>query len=140
MRVRRFERDPEWLGIALGHCLPFLAYLKDVLADPEEAERIADMTQDMSEDEDWLSAAIQYAFLDAEIKRKKAALELLKKDLVEMSGERKASGGGITVSPVTRSGGVDYKAMAKAAGVDPEQYRKPATTSWTIRVSKEQDA
>src|SRR5690554_4827694 len=137
MRVRRFERDPEWLGIALGHCLPFLAYLKDVLADPDEAERIADMTRDMSDDGEWESLAGRYREIDAEIKALAASQGEIKKRMVEMAGERKASGFGVTVSPVTRSGGVDYKAMAKAAGVDPEQYRKPATTSWTIRVSKE---
>src|SRR5690554_3488230 len=137
MRVRRFERDPVWLGIALDTCLPFLAYLKDVLADPEEVERIADMTRDMSQDEEWQTLAAGYRAIDSEIKVLKAKQDELRDALVDMAAERKASGGGITVSPVTRQGGVDYKAMAAEAGVDPEQYRKPATTSWTIRVSKE---
>lgn len=140
IRVRRFERDPVWLGIALDHCLPFLAYLKDVLADPEEAERVADMTQDMSDDEDWQALAAGYRAIDREMKALKAKQDEIRDALVEMAAERKASGGGITVSPVTRSGGVDYKAMAEAAGVDPEQYRKPASTSWQIRVSKEQES
>ncbi len=139
IKVERYDRDPAWLGIALGHCLPFLAYLKDVLADPEEAERAADMTQDMGDDVGWQTLAGEYRAIDAGIKRLKAEQDEIKAKLIEMAAERKASGGGITVSPVTRSGGVDYRAMAEAAGVDPEQYRKPASKSWQIRVSKEQE-
>ena len=139
IQMVRYYREPTWLGIALDTCLPFLAYLKDVLADPEEAERIADMTRDMSDDAEWQTLAAGYRAIDAEIKALKAKQDTLRDALVDMAAERKASGCGVNVTPVTRQGGVDYKAMAKSAGVDPEQYRKPASTSWTIRVSKEKE-
>ena len=133
--VRRYHRDDEWLGWALDTCLPFLEHLKDVLADPDEAERVADMQQDMEDDDEWLKIAAGYAALDAEIKRKKAQQDELRKALVEMAGERKAVGGGVQVIPVTRQGGVDYRAIAEDTGVDPDAYRKADSTSWQVRVS-----
>ncbi|TDX30801.1 putative phage-type endonuclease [Modicisalibacter xianhensis] len=131
--VRRYPRDDGWLGWALDTCLPFMAYLRDVLADPEEAERIADMQRDMSDDEDWLKVALQYAALDEEIKRRKAEQDELRKALVEMAGERKAIGGGVQVIPVKRTGGIDTKRLGESVNLD--DYRKPDTLSWQVRVS-----
>ncbi len=139
IKVRRYLRHPDWLGWALDTCEPFLAYLKGVLADSDKAERVADMTQDMGGNEEWQALAEIYRSFDAHIKQLKEGQNEVRDRLVELACDRRSSGAGISVSPVTRSGGVDYKAMAEAAGVDPEQYRKPASTSWQIRVSKEQD-
>uniref|UniRef100_UPI00356409A8 lambda exonuclease family protein n=1 Tax=Halomonas sp. TaxID=1486246 RepID=UPI00356409A8 len=41
IKVKRYHRDNVWIGTATDTCLPWLEYLKDVLADPEEAERVA---------------------------------------------------------------------------------------------------
>ncbi|WP_339885373.1 lambda exonuclease family protein [Vreelandella maris] len=140
IRIERYHRDGDWMLTALDAGNAFMDELNAILADADEAERIADMKRDMSGDDKWRSLALDFRNLDAEAKRIKALQDEVKAELIELAAERRASGAGISVSPVTRSGGVDYKAMADAAGVDPEQYRKPASTSWQIRISNGEKA
>jgi len=139
MKVKRYHRDDHWVGWALDTCQPFLAYLRDVLADDDEAERVADVERAMDDDQEWAGLAEDYRNIDAKIKRLKEEQDRVKGLLIEKAAERKATGAGISVIPVTRQGGVDYKAMSKAAGVNPDDFRKPASTSWQVRLSKGDD-
>ena len=137
IKVARYQRDDGWMQRALDACLPFLERLKAVLADDDEAERVADVERVMDDDTEWAGLAEDYRERDAQIKMLQAEQDRVKKLLIEKAAERKATGAGISVIPVTRQGGVDYKAMSQAAGIDPNDYRKAPSVSWQVRISGE---
>lgn len=71
--------------------------------------------------------------IDFELK----TLEAKIKDLAESSGGQKVIGGGLLITRTERKGSVDYSKVPSLDGVDLDQYRKPPTTYWTIRESKQ---
>lgn len=137
MKIRRYVIDRSWIIRAHTAGERIIEQVGEILKDADLAEDFADMTQDMTGDDEWQQIADQYTFLDERIKEMKSQQDQLKSALVDIAGKRKSIGHGVQVIPVTRQGSVDYKAMAKAAGVNPDDFRKSPSTSWTVRINKE---
>lgn len=78
----------------------------------------------------------QLADVRAEIKELKECEDDLKKQIGDAMGKKDSLGGDqhIALQKVsTRKGSIDQAAM-KAAGIDPERFRKPETTVYQIVV------
>lgn len=84
------------------------------------------------EDEQWANAAALFAEADKREKEAAADKKAAREKLIELAGDKATHGGGVKVTPITKSGGYDYRKAAEAAGVDLEQYKKPDRTEYRV--------
>lgn len=67
--------------------------------------------------------------IDLDLKQLEAEI----KSIAESSGGKKVIGNGLMITRSERKGSIDYSKVPELHSVDLEQYRKPATSYWTIR-------
>lgn len=92
------------------------------------------------DDSDFMALADSYHRAKHNLATAKMELDEVEKaikEYAESSGGKKVIGGGIQVIRSERAGSIDYSEVPEIAGVDLEKYRKPATTFWQIRESKQ---
>lgn len=88
-------------------------------------------------DETWIRYAERYTALNKQIKTLGLELDSVTESLKQMSENVQADrvvGGGVEISKVTRVGSVDYTAIPQMAGVNVEDYRKPASSYLKIKI------
>jgi putative phage-type endonuclease len=80
----------------------------------------------------WIECAAKYQALKQSIKHLENQEEDLRKQLVFLSGESNARGGGISLCHVQRKGTINYSKIECLKSMDLEQYRNPSSSSWRI--------
>lgn len=75
--------------------------------------------------EDWKSTTEQLKALEAKEKE-------YRKALIDMAGDKNATGSGIKLTRCIRKGSVDYSKIKELEGVDLDQYRKDPVITWRI--------
>ena len=110
---------------------PPIPAIEDLLEGWERFE--AGESQDNT-DPEWAKWAGVYRQHAQNMKAEKAHLDDAKEALLRLAGGKASKGSGVSVSPVTRAGTVDAKAMQEA-GIDVDSFRKPAVESWTVRLT-----
>lgn len=83
----------------------------------------------------WLSDAQDLKYTRDQLKYLQEREEAIKQRMILSAGGIATRGGGVSLSPITRRGNVDYSKIPALKGLDLEPYRKPATTSWRVNVS-----
>lgn len=73
---------------------------------------------------------------DSKIKELEAENKRITEELVQIGNGSSFKGDGFKFIKVPRKGTVDYKKVPSLTGVDLEQYRKPSTFSWQLRIQK----
>lgn len=133
-QVDRIEADPDWWPTYGPIIEGFYKEYQLTIADPKKCkEHIEPLVQDMSDSPIWLAKSEQLSEINAQIKELEAQAKSIKADLVELADGKRCQGGGVIVFPTTRAGSVDTKKM-EADGINVNGYRKPDTTTWTVRV------
>lgn len=84
------------------------------------------------DDEIWNKCASKWQQVTQNLKELEKEEEELRKQLIFLSGESNAKGGGISLCLIRRKGFVDYSKIPQLKDLDLEIYRKPTTTSWRI--------
>jgi|SRR5690554_82472 len=136
-RLQTVEAEAGWLEKRMPELEAFMADYQAAITLPEgENPHLEPLERDMSEDEAWANHAAEYLEIDGEMKALKKRQDALKKALIKMAEGKKSKGCGLMAYPTTRQGSVDTEALAKASGLNPDEFRKQATTSWTVRISK----
>ncbi len=91
-------------------------------------------------DESWMHASAQY-ILSRDLRKKfeeeslkhKEEEEFWKNQLIALSGQSNAMGGGIKLSKIIRKGLIDYSKIECLKGLDLEQYRGKSTEFWSVK-------
>jgi hypothetical protein len=87
-------------------------------------------------DTEWVDLAQQIMDIDSRIEDLSSQKEVLRTHLIEISGDVSCRGAGIILIKSLRRGNVDYAKIPQLKDVDIEQYRKPSTESWTLRIAQ----
>jgi putative phage-type endonuclease len=87
------------------------------------------------EDREWEEFASRWRLVTDSIKELEREEELLRSQLVQLSGQYNTKGSGVALCQINRKGTVDYAKIPELQGVDLEAYRKPPINSWRIIVS-----
>jgi len=136
-RLQEVHFDEDWLPGHMSDLQDFMAEYQAALDIPEsENPHLQPLERDMSADEQWANHAAEYLQVDSEMKALKKRQETIKKALIKMASGKKSKGCGLQAYPTIRQGSVDTDALAKDAGLNPDNYRKESSTSWTVRIGK----
>lgn len=136
-RLQEVAIDEDWLPSHLPTLEAFMADYQAAIESPEAmAPHLEPLERDLSDDEQWRNHAEEYREIDAEMKALKKRQDTIKKALIKMADQKKSKGCGLMVYPTTRQGSVDAEALAKAANLNPDEFRKQPSTSWTVRIEK----
>jgi len=136
-KLQEVAFDEDWLPGHMSDLQDFMADYRAAIADKDAmAPHLESLERDMSEDDMWAANAQEYREIDEDMKTLKKRQDAIKKVLIKMADNKKAKGGGLLVYPTTRQGSVDATALAKDSGLNPDDYRKESTTSWTVRIGK----
>ena len=135
-RIETVVVDSEFLERNRVSLEAFLARYQEAVESEEVARPHLEPLVVERDDDRWRDAASQFA----EAKRVKEAAEsdmkAAKERLAEMAGDKTTEGWGVRITPVTKSGGYDYRQAAQDAGADLEQYRKPGRTEYRVTVQE----
>lgn len=120
-------RDPYYLEKMLEEEKKFYECLVNRIP-PESSEN--DYIE--KDDDIWVECAHKWKLVSESIKELERQEEELRKQLIFLSGEGNARGGGISLCQIQRKGNVDYSKIPELSGVDLEKYRKNSSASWRI--------
>lgn len=127
----------EWVCSILPAVEAFRDEYQAALKDPD-----AVLGLDMIDSSVWHDVAQEYlevlAARDAVaviVKEHEARLAELQVELRKLSAENPAHGHGIRLTSTSRKGTIDPIALQRD-GIDPDNYRKPTTSYWTVRKEK----
>jgi len=82
----------------------------------------------------WTSAMSRYVHLDRLVKMYQAEMNEIKEDLVTLANDQPSQGAGGKLIKITRKGNVDYGKIEALKEIDLEQYRKPDSKYWSLKV------
>lgn len=131
--ILKVQRDDNYIEKMLEKEHEFYECLMNNIApEPDENDYI------QRDDELWEQCASKYQSVKKQLKDLETQEEELKKQLIFLSGESNAKGGGISLCQIVRKGNVDYQKLLKQLAVDDqmiEKYRKGSITSWRVNCS-----
>jgi len=84
------------------------------------------------DDDIWNECASRWTLVMSQIKDMQNQEEILREQLIQLSGQSNTKGAGITLCQVQRKGLIEYAKIPELKGLDLEAYRKPSTTTWRI--------
>lgn len=90
---------------------------------------------DLSEDFQFSCIAAEARIVYAEYKQLEKEWKAIKQRLLDCTDGLSCKGGGVTIRSSTRQGSIDTEKLAADLDIDLESYRKPSTSSVTIRVN-----
>lgn len=135
------DRNEEQCQQILQAIRPFWEQFVEIINDPlKAAPYLTDKTKPEIEertDKDFIESAAKYLAAAESLKELEKYCDQLKAELLVMADGHQVKGGGLVISKSSRKGNVDYSAIPELADVDLEQYRKPETTSWSLKPEKE---
>lgn len=123
----RVERNDEYIQKMIQEEQEFYACVLSKIPPEKEAD---DYTY--IEDEKWEELASRWTILMESMQKIEQEQELIKKSIIELSGQSNAKGAGISLCQVYRKGNVDYSQIPELKNVDLDAYRKPPINSWRI--------
>ena len=118
----------------------FQRELDAILADPEKQKPYLTDKKSKKDDAiersdaDYAAAAEAYRIAYAAAAQAQDALDTAKQALIDLTDGLNVKGCGVSIIHSTRTGAVDYKLIPELKGIDLDQYRKPATTTVTVRI------
>ena len=133
------NRSDQWVLDNLPVLKDFHKRYEQIIASEELSSPYReDLIQDLSDNREWLSLAIQRQELKDEIKEKTDVLKACEALLKNMADGRKTTGGGIVVYPIAGRKTVDYRKAFKDSGIsiDLDSYTKTGKPTWGIREVK----
>lgn len=83
-------------------------------------------------DINFLRMAAEWRDLQSQLKSMEKKEKYLREQLINMSGDSNAMGGGIKMSQILRKGSIDYKSIPEIQGMDLDKYRKDPVKVWRI--------
>ena len=83
-------------------------------------------------DLNFIRAAAEWRDLQSQLKSMEKKEKYLREQLINMSGDSNAMGGGIKMSQILRKGSIDYKSIPEIQGMDLDKYRKDPVKVWRI--------
>lgn len=87
-------------------------------------------------DPQWLELACELRQANAQLKELEARTKELKSRLIELSGGKELKGAGVTVYKVNKAKSYDYAKYCQSINAQiPDEFARPASTSWSVRVS-----
>lgn len=89
----------------------------------------------MDDDFQWACIAAEARLVYRELKDLESQWKAIKQRLLDCTDGGSAKGAGITITNSTRKGTVDTEKLAADLNIDLDMYRKPSSTSVTIRVN-----
>jgi putative phage-type endonuclease len=124
------KRDDEYIQKMVNEEYKFYQCLQNKTPpEPQENDYIE------RSDDLWVHCASQWVTLNNTMKALEKEEEILRNQLIQLSGETNCKGGGISLCQVKRKGSVDYSSMIKKLAVDNdliESFRKPEINSWRL--------
>lgn len=73
---------------------------------------------------EWHAQALEYQYLDKEIKNLEKMREYTKQTMIELARGVSARGFGVAIQKIARKGSIDYSRVPQLQGVNLEEYRK----------------
>lgn len=128
--ISRLDYDPGWLPSVLPTLKAFMAEYRAIINDPRRREEVAGSIE--RNDVEWGEAAARWLHAK-KLAEDYAALEKEAKAELEALAPGGASGSGVRLTRVERTGGIAYAKALKdlAPGVDLEPYRGKGSTFYT---------
>jgi len=118
----------------------FQRELDAILADPEKQARFLEDKKSKKDDAiersdaEYATAAEAYRLAAARLAFAQDAADEAKQALIDLTEGLNVKGCGVSVIHSSRAGSVDYKLVPELKGIDLDQYRKPATSTVTVKV------
>jgi len=81
----------------------------------------------------WVDKAKELFSIQEKKRQLEKLEEILKKELVSLSGEVNSQGGGFIFETYNRLGSIEYKDIPELKAVNLERYRKPDVLCWKLR-------
>lgn len=132
-------QDAQWFDEALPKLKAFHDRYLEIIADKElSAPYLEELIQDMTGDDGWEDAAVEYQSALDDMEEAKALVDSCKARLIEMANGRKSAGSGVLVYPIKGRTTTDYKKAITdyCPDADLEQYQKTGSPSWGVRREK----
>ena len=126
------HRDDKFIQEMLIAEQEFYQYLIDKVPPPLTERDLVD------QNEEWQKKAQEYYAIRDQRLAAETLEDQLRKELINLSNSRSSKGGGYTFKKTYRKGSIEYQAIPELVLIDLEQYRKPASVSWTISKAKEE--
>ena len=125
------KRDKKWFKDNIETLKEFHESL-DAGVKPE----LSDKDTVENDDYEWSLLMQESKANSNEIKRLTIRNEHLKKEMIELSGDRTNHGGGGTLRKKVRTGIIDYKSIDELKCINLEDYRKESTEYWAVEYDK----
>ncbi len=126
------KRDQAYIDLMIPEAIQFYQYLIDKVPPPLTERDLVD------QNEEWQKKAQEYYAIRDQRLAAETLEDQLRKELINLSNSRSSKGGGYTFKKTYRKGSIEYQAIPELVLIDLEQYRKPASVSWTISKAKEE--
>ena len=135
--IEQVQRDDNWLLDRMDELDAFMNEYAAIISDHELAKpHLEPKELDLSDSSDWQELADKYARLKALSDAAAKEVDDVKKQIIDRAketGSSKVIGCGIQAIRAERKGSIDYTKVPELSDIDLEQYRKKATSYWTIK-------
>lgn len=125
--VVKVERNNEYIEKMIEEEKKFYDCLINRIPPPSTEKDYIERSDDL-----WNRCALKWKLVTSSLKELEKQEEMLRQELILLSGKSNSKGAGISLCQVQRKGNIDYSKIPELMGMNLEKYRKPSINSWRI--------
>lgn len=133
---QRVPAESDWLERYWGDLASFIDRYEATISDEERARPFLADKYEQRTDGDWLAAVSDWKDAQDALKAAQAHEKDVRERLIELADGKPSEGGGVRLIRSTRKGSIDYSKVP-LEGIDLEQYRKPDSEYFQLRMVKD---
>lgn len=134
--LERREKDPKWLPSVIDELAAFHREFQDIVKSKKKSAPFLETKFEERTDDEFQAVAREFAGLSSQMETLSAEREEVRQRLIELSGGKACQGFGVSVTPVTSQGRVNYSKIPQLKEIDLTPFRGKPTTTYRVTLKE----